>query len=309
MPNDLKRIISTFTYRIESNPQGGFIAHANDPSLPRLEAPTRQELQQKIQANIGAALAKEFPGLDLPSGNLPSGGPASGNKELKFDFHIETKPGGGFTLHSHDPNGTTIEGTSHEEIEHPFAEKLAGVVGKYFLPELSQALAKQGGSGEIKVFVDRRVGSTPKLGSQKLAFYNSQTSQPSGASHIGEVVSAGDSSPITFEKSKAWPIIRFFLTLLVIAALDVLLPSPLKPRMWNTHSISQIAWNRVGHLRAPLERHRPKPAELRSAWMGPFDSAQGRLRPAHTHARPHADCPHTGSSLHRLWLWLVSPTG
>jgi hypothetical protein len=182
--------------------------------LPPLEAPTRQELQQKIQANIGAALAKEFPGLNLPSGNPPPG-----NKEPKFDFHIEAKPGGGFSLHSHDPNATTIEGASHEEIEHPFAERLAGVVGRYFLPELSQALAKQGGSGDIRVFVDRTTGFTTNASSQKLAFDNSQTSQPSGERHIGEVASVADSSPITFEKSKSWPIIRFFLTLLVIAAL------------------------------------------------------------------------------------------
>jgi hypothetical protein len=215
---DLKRIISTFTYRIEAKPEGGFIAHANDPSLP-LEAPTRMELQHKIQANISDALAREFPGLNLPSGNPPSGSPASGNKALRFDFHIEAKPGGGFSLHSHDPNGTTIEGASHEEIEHPFAEKLAGVVGKYFLPELSQALAQQGGSGDIKVFVDRKVGFTTNASSQKPAFHNSQTSQPSGASHSGDVVNAGDNSPITFEKNKTWPIVRFFLTLLVIAAL------------------------------------------------------------------------------------------
>jgi hypothetical protein len=216
---DLKRLIGTFTYRIEAKPQGGFIAHASDPNLAPLEAATREELQQKIQANIGAALAREFPGFNLPSRNLPSGDPGSGNKALKFDFHIEAKPGGGFSLHSHDPNGTTIEGTSHEEIEHPFAEKLAGVVGKYFLPELSQALARQGGSGDIKVFVDSKAGFTAKAGSQKLAFDSSQTSQPSGANQIGEVVGAGDSSPITFEKSKTWPIIRFFLTLLVVAAL------------------------------------------------------------------------------------------
>jgi hypothetical protein len=223
---DLKRIISTFTYRIEPKPQGGFIAHANDPSLPPLEAPTREELQQKIQANIGAALAKEFPGLNLPFGNLPSGGPASGNKELKFDFHIEAKPGGGFSLHSHDPNATTIEGASHEEIEYPFAEKLAGVVGKYLLPELSQALAKQGGSGDIKVFVDRKVSFTAKSGFQKPSFGSAQNFQPSGAGQSpnsapssGSVVDAGDNSPITFEKSKSWPILRFLLTLLVVAVL------------------------------------------------------------------------------------------
>ena len=95
---------------------------------------TRQELQQKIQANIGAALAKEFPGLNLPSGNLPSGDPAAGSQELKFDFHIEAKPGGGFSLHSHDlhsddPNATTIEGASHEEIEH---KRIRGPEGKLY---------------------------------------------------------------------------------------------------------------------------------------------------------------------------------
>jgi hypothetical protein len=221
---DLKRIISTFTYRIEPKPQGGFIAHANDPSLPPLEAPTRMELQQKIQANIGAALAKEFPGLNLPAGNS-----ASGNKELKFNFHIEAKPGGGFSLHSHDlhsgdPNATTIEGASHEEIEHPFAEKLAGVVGKYFLPELSQALEKQGGSGDIKVFVDRKVSFTAKSGFQKPSFRNAQDPQPTGAfqpqdANSGGVVDAGDSSPIAPEASNSWPIFRFLLTLLVLAAL------------------------------------------------------------------------------------------
>ena len=219
---DLKRIISTFTYRIEAKPQGGFIAHANDPSLPPLEAPTRMELQQKIQANISDALAKEFPGLNLPPGNQPLG-----KQAVKFDFHIEAKPGGGFAIHLHDPNATTIEGTSHEEIEHPFAEKLAGVVGKYFLPELSQALAKQGGSGDIKVLVDRKVSFTANHpGSSKLTLDNAQNFQPSGAGQSpnstasgGGVVDAGDSGPITFEKSKSWPILRFLLTLLVVAVL------------------------------------------------------------------------------------------
>ena len=209
---DIKRIISTFTYRIEANPQGGFIAHANDPSLPPLEAPTRMELQQKIQANISAALAKEFPGLNLPTEN---------SKELKFDFHIEAKPGGGFSLRSHDPNAATIEGASHEELENPFAEKLAGVVGKYFMPELSQALARQGGSGEVKVFVDRRTSFT-KTGSRKLApgnLQDPQTTSPAQSPNGADIVNTTVSSPIGFEKSKSWPILRFLITLLIIAAL------------------------------------------------------------------------------------------
>jgi hypothetical protein len=221
---DFKRIVSTFTYRIEANPQGGFIAHASDPSLPPLEAPTRMELQQKIQANISDALAKEFPGLNLPAGNLLSGNQPSGKQAVKFDFHIEAKPGGGFAIHSHDPNAATIEGASHEEIEHPFAEKLAGVVGKYVLPELAQALEKQGGSGDLRVFVDRKVSFTAKSGFQKPSFGSAQNFPPSGASQsMSSVASggvdAGDSGPITFEKSKSWPILRFLLTLLVVAAL------------------------------------------------------------------------------------------
>ena len=161
------------------------------------------------------------------------------NKELKFDFHIEAKPGGGFSIHSHDPNVTTIEGASHEEIEHPFAEKLAGVVGKYLLPELSQVLAKQGGSGDVKVFVDRKVSFTTNPSSHKPARDNKQndnlendnlqddnrqnfqlpgTPQPQ-APTIEDVMNAGDTSPITPEVSNSWPIFRFLLTLLVIAVL------------------------------------------------------------------------------------------
>jgi hypothetical protein len=217
---ELKRLISTFTYRIEAKPQGGFIAHASDPSLPPIEAPTRQELQQKIQANINAALAAEFPGLNLPPGNLPSG-----NKELKFDFHIEAKPGGGFTLHSSDPNAAPIEGASHEEIAHPFAEKLASVVGTYLLPkELSEALAKQGGAGDIKVFANRKVSFTTNAGSRQTAVDNTQDLQPSGMlqpqdGNSGGLLDAGDSSPITGKAGNSWPIFRFLLTLLVVAAL------------------------------------------------------------------------------------------
>ena len=66
---ELKRLITHFTYRIEPKPEGGFIAHATDPTVPPLEAPTREELQRKIQANIAAGLASEFPGLKLPLEN------------------------------------------------------------------------------------------------------------------------------------------------------------------------------------------------------------------------------------------------
>jgi hypothetical protein len=221
---ELKRLISTFTYRIEAKPDGGFVAHASDPSRPPLEAPTRAELQQKIQATIGAAMAREFPGLNLQSGNSASGNAGSENRELKFDFHIEAKPGGGFALHSSDPTAAPIDGASHEDLAHPLAEKLAGMVGNYLLPkELIEALVRQGSSGDIKVVVNRKTGFKANSGSQNLTPDNAQNFQPSGTlqpgANMGDVLNLGDSSPITREKSKSWPIIRFFLTFLVIAAL------------------------------------------------------------------------------------------
>ena len=211
---DLKRIITQFTYRIEPKPEGGFIAHASDPSLPPLEASTRAELQQKIQANMSAALAAEFPGLKLPLEE----------KQLKFDFHIEAKPGGGFIVHSNDPNAAPIEGATHEEIEHRFAEKVAGVVGKYFLPELSQALAGKLGSGEVKVFVDRKVSFTASAGSHKLTIGVKQDLQPADSiqpqdGESGAVVDPGDDSPIHPAAEHSGTIFRFLLALLAIAAL------------------------------------------------------------------------------------------
>jgi hypothetical protein len=206
---ELKRIITKFIYRIEPKPEGGFIAHASDPSLPPLEAPTRLELQQKIQANIAAAFAQEFPGLKLPSGNA----------QVKFDFHIEAKPGGGFAIHSHDPNAAAIEGASHQEIEHPFAEKLAGVLGKYLAPELSQALASQGGSGDIKVVVNRALSF--RVGSPKMTSSDTQDLLLAGVPQDAKsgTISGGDAAPILPEASNSWPIFRFLLAVVLIAAL------------------------------------------------------------------------------------------
>src|SRR5438309_7914798 len=78
---ELKRLISHFTYRIEPKPGGGFIAHPADPSVAPLEAPTREELQKKIQENILGGLSAQFPGLKLPLEN----------QDLQFAFHIERK--------------------------------------------------------------------------------------------------------------------------------------------------------------------------------------------------------------------------
>ena len=211
---ELKSLITHFTYRIEPKPEGGFIAHTTNPTVPPLEAPTREELQRKIQANIAAGLASEFPGLKLPLEN----------QQLKFAFHIERKPGGGFAIHSADPDAPLIEGATHEEIESHFAEKLIAFVGKHFMPELSRALAAQG-SGDIKVFVNRKTGFTVNAGStttqtddvtrEDAKLGDTKTANAS----FGSAGDAIDNSPITPETSSSWTIFRFLLALFIIAAM------------------------------------------------------------------------------------------
>jgi hypothetical protein len=211
---ELKSLITHFTYRIEPKPEGGFIAHTTDPTVPPLEAPTREELQRKIQENIAAGLASEFPGLKLPLEN----------QQLKFAFHIERKPGGGFAIHSADPDAPLIEGATHDEIESHFAEKLIAFVGKHFIPELSQALAAQG-SGDIKVFVNRKTGFTVNAGSHTIQTDDVTTEDAklgdakTANASLGSVGDAMDNSPITPETSSSWTIFRFLLALLIIAAM------------------------------------------------------------------------------------------
>lgn len=201
---DLKRLIQTFTYRIEPKPDGGFVARAADPNAPLLEAPTRMELQQKIQASIAAAVSQQFPGMKLPEGQA-----------AKFDFHIEAQPGGGFILHSHAPGDAPVEGASHQDIELPFAGKIAGALGKYFLPEFTQALAQQG-SGDLQVTVNKNVTFTTS--SFQMAKQDAASSlQPPDARPGNLVVNSSD-SPITPEKDRSSGILRFLLFVIVVLA-------------------------------------------------------------------------------------------
>jgi hypothetical protein len=201
---ELKRLITHFTYRIEPKPEGGFIARASDPAMAPLEAPTRAELQQKIQANINAALAAEFPGLKLPLEN----------KQVNFTFHIEHKPDGGFALHSTDGSGAPIEGATHADIQSHFAEKFLGLVGKHLMPEVAQALAGQLGTGDIHINVNRSVSFSN--GSPKVATGEVLQAPPQADSSNTGFLNAA--SPITPEPSRSWPIFRFLLVLLIIAA-------------------------------------------------------------------------------------------
>jgi hypothetical protein len=193
---EIKRLVSKYVYRIEPKPDGGFIARATDPSVPSLEAPTRQELQQKIQSTILAGLSADFPGLKLP--------PQS--HEMKFSFHVERQPNGTFDIHSSDPSTSPVSAVSHDEVESHFVENLIAFAGKHMLPEVSEALRSQLASGDIKVFINKSSGFTvttshETTGSQPSSFETSSPgpiiSNNAPNATIGDTGNPIDSSPIT----------------------------------------------------------------------------------------------------------------
>jgi len=212
---DLKRLITQFAYRIEPKPEGGFIAHATDPSIPPLEAPTRQELQKEIQERIFAAISAEFPALKLP----PDG------SQRHYAFHIEHTPEGSFSIHSADPNADVIHASTDDELQNHFLQKLAGFAGKHFMPELQQALAAQG-TADVKIVLNGKTAFT--LGSNQINLVGPQDPQlaaqssapPTGATLTDAGISRTiDNSPITPEQSNFGTILKLALVFLVIAAL------------------------------------------------------------------------------------------
>ncbi len=210
---EIKRTLTKIIYRIEPKPEGGYIARAADPQVPPLEAATREELQQKVQSAIRDTLSAQFPGLNLPLAD----------KELKYSFHIEAKPGGGFIAHSNDPSQPAIEGATHEEVQHHLAEKLVGALGSYFLPELTQALGAQVNAGDVKVFVNRKVTFTTKANSNTLTS-GDVPGQPAGTTQAQDVKSEGlvdfsSNAPIVPSAAGNWRLFRFLLGLLVLSAL------------------------------------------------------------------------------------------
>lgn len=223
---EIKQLISHFTYRIEPKPGGGFIAHPDDPGVAPLEAPTREELQKKIQVNALACLTAQFPGFKLPLEN----------QDVQLAFHIERKPEGGFVLRSSDPNAEPIEVLTHNDMESRFAEKMIGFMGKHLTPELSQALAAQGKTGDIKLFVNQKTGLTVNTGSHTFSVaLGRNLTAPTAISNTTTVIEAPNATPtdgvsgglsgtisnapIAPEASSGGKLVRFLLLVLVAGAL------------------------------------------------------------------------------------------
>lgn len=142
---DLKKLVSQFAYRIEQKPDGGFIARASDPSIPPLEAPTREELLKLVQQKVLAGITTEFPDLKL----------ALDGTQHQFAFHVERTPAGGFSIHSADPNAEVVHAATEHDLQTQVLEKILNAAGKRFLPQIAQAIAAQGNAAHLKVVVNK----------------------------------------------------------------------------------------------------------------------------------------------------------
>lgn len=215
---DLKRLITHFVYRIEPKPEGGFIARPSDPSVPSLEAPTRGELQQKIQQNILQSLSAEFPGLKLPLDG----------KTTEFAFHIEHKPEGGFAIHSSDANAGVIEAGTKEEVEGRFLEKFLGSAAQRLMPEIGKALAASALSGNVKVMVNRKTSFTLNSDSKETSVGSLQPtsalasfSSPADGNvnrSLGTLGGSIDRSPIVPESSGNWKVFALLIAVVIAGA-------------------------------------------------------------------------------------------
>lgn len=206
-----KQITTQVTYRVEPKPGGGFIAHPTEGSGSTLEAPTREDLQEKIREQSLSSVLAEFPGLQ-----------ARENKASGTTFHIDRKPGGSFAAHSDDPNAEVIEGTTKEEVETKLVEKYLGMANKDLLQKFVQAVNAQG-STDIKVVVKSTTSTTSIPGLLKEGFGSWKAPAVTAARQSSEVTpdpgNQGqlNNSPIVPEANGSWKVFAVAIVLVVVA--------------------------------------------------------------------------------------------
>lgn len=102
---EINRTNLHLTYKIEEKPEGGFIARSDDPSVESLEAPTREELMEKLREKTTALLGKDLP-FDLSAiENLSAAGQQIHiDRKVSFNMKPANKlPDGSFDLSSGEP--------------------------------------------------------------------------------------------------------------------------------------------------------------------------------------------------------------
>lgn len=185
-------------YRIKPAAGGGVIAEADDGKLPPLEAPTREELIEKIKSTINPLLQQELDGRKIPEGPTTT-------------YEIESKPSGGFTVHSSDPRVKPIETATLEEADRQLEQQLTGALGKHLAHKLTHEFSHvQGLRENTKVTVDERI----TLINQSDFTSDSKPTLPTGWKR---------NIPITPERGSNSALVWMFVALVAIAALIFLL--------------------------------------------------------------------------------------
>ena len=177
---------TSVSYRIERKPEGGFIARSTDPRIPPIEAPTREELSQKIQAEVlGMALS---PNVKLAL-----------QKGLSVLDVLGTEPKAGRKLVFSSTKGDTsvIEQPDQEQVEQ-FAKQFGGMVEKNF-PELEKALAAR--------MVNAKIATASNHAAEGVVDVNSAT--------LNGIATPVGNAPITPESNSSWKVFMVLLGLAV----------------------------------------------------------------------------------------------
>lgn len=217
---EIKRTISRIAYRIEEKPEGGFIARCSDPNVPPLEAPSRFELEQQIQAKITAEMEGQFPGLKIHLNQ-------SGTKFIT----LESKPDGSIFPASGNSSLQPAEGGVKNAVEHWLADKAVSLVEKNLPPELIEQLQHQPADGKININIAvTKVGAEGKVrrdyvisnGNDLLSRFLKGRQKSSGALEPSNPVSASFSGTNLDSTSPITPVsgngsfFRFLLAAIVL---------------------------------------------------------------------------------------------
>jgi len=182
--------------------------------METIEASTKEEILQKIQEKIGAAIGKEFPGIE---------------KLLHADpnvYSIEAKSDGGFIAHPPSSSMAPIEGATKEEVLQKIENQIAAIVGKDF-PKGEQVTHKDLNIGGLHVTIDKKVSFiTTRADSPQLELPAPQPVLPQPGFSENRFASASRSStgvdpmgPILPSKDTSGMIWRIIAGLIALGAL------------------------------------------------------------------------------------------
>ena len=218
---EFKTVLSKFIYRIEAKPGGGFIATCKDPAAPAIEGATREEVQQKIQENIAANLATQFPALKS----------ALEKKGVTLHYHVEAKPGGGFIVHHEDAAHDSADHSTHGGIESFIESKIFSAFMDRLPPELLQQMGDKLDHGGLDIKVNRTVTPSASADSGVPHFSpflgvvgtTSADLQTPDAANQSPILRYDSDSPVKYEKSSLGIFLRLLIAAAALAAIAYIL--------------------------------------------------------------------------------------